>query len=480
LIRAGVLGLALGASLAFAGQADDVYRSTAHGGLDGGVSRTSTVPKGHCLQCHVRQLSPGGAPKALFTTNDNTLCFLCHDTATPSGTFGGQALYTTSAHWGSGAMLWPGPTPAARPPGDEGKCLNCHTPHGARDARGLIADQVQVREESLCLACHDATGPSRKNINGEVGKFKAHNPGLYVQKHVAGESSPAAFASGAARHVECPDCHNPHRAMGPDGGAVAILAGVSRVRFDWTGGNQFTFLTNGDSSSPVKEYEICFKCHSSWTTLDAGQKDKAYELDPRAGSFHPVVAPGTNTNTAIMNANLAGGTGLPHLTTTSLVECSDCHASDAMPLTITSVSGYQGAVPRGPHGSNISAAGYSTALLRARYKITGSPGTLTTDAELCGICHSLAFTTSGTATTRFGALNHHRSIGLCSECHSDLHGARLGQQPTNASYSRLVNFASTVTGPSGTGAPSWTAKGATGNGSCNLTCHGTQHSPKSY
>jgi predicted CXXCH cytochrome family protein len=469
LMRAAILASTVLASLALAGQADDVYRFTAHGSTDAGVLRSNAAPRGHCLQCHVRQLSPGGAAKALFTTNDNALCYTCHDTANASGTYGGPALFLTSAHWSSGRMLWPGPTPAARSAGEQGKCLNCHAPHGAKDGLGLIQDLANVREQSLCLTCHDATGPSVKNVLIEVQKRSAHNPVLYTGKHVAGESSPAAFAAGTQRHVECTDCHNPHRAVGPDGGAAQILAGASRVRFSPASGARFTYLTNGDTSSVVKEYEVCFKCHSSWTTLPAGAADKAAEFDPATPSFHPVVAAGTNPNTAIINANMAGGTGLPHLTATSIVECQDCHASDSLPLTVSSVSSYVGTIARGPHGSNVNAdAGYSGHLLRARYKVTGTPGTLTTDAELCFICHSSAFSNT---TSHFNQLGHHQSLNprpLCGECHANLHGS--------AANPALITFAADVTG-----ARTFVRNtGANNSGSCTLSCHGMNHNALRY
>jgi predicted CXXCH cytochrome family protein len=365
-------------------------------------------------------------------------------------------------------MLWPGPTPAARTAGEQGKCLNCHAPHGAQDGLGLIQDLTQVREQSLCLTCHDATGPSVKNILIEVQKRAAHDPVLYTGKHLAGESNPAAFAAGTQRHVECTDCHNPHRAVGPDGGAAQILAGASRVRFSPGGGTRFTYLSNGDTSSTVKEYEVCFKCHASWTTLPAGAADKAAEFDPAAPSFHPVVAAGKNPNTTIMNANLAGGTGLPHLTTASVIECQDCHASDSLPLTVSSVSSYVGAIARGPHGSNVNAdAGYSGDLVRARYKVTAATNynPTNTDAELCFICHSSAFSAT---TSHFTEKNHHKGIGLCNECHANLHGS--------AANPALITFAADVTG-----ARTFVRNtGAANSGSCNLTCHNVNHNPYRY
>ncbi len=477
------LGVAVASSLALGGQSDDVYRATAHASPSSGVARVSTSPRGHCRQCHVRQEAPWTQPKALFTTNDNALCLSCHASANASGTFGGPVAYASSAHSNSGRMLWPGPVPAPRLVGDEGKCVNCHAVHGAEDGLGLVPNLTQLREESLCLTCHDATGPSMKNILIEVQKRVAHAPMSTTGRHVPGESSPGSFAAGATRHVECPDCHNPHRAYGPDAGSSQMLAGASRVRFEYDGG-AFAFLPNGDTS-PMREYEVCFKCHSSFTTLPAGARDKAAELDPRAASFHPVVGRGTNATTA-MASSLAGGTGLPHLTVSSLIECQDCHASNALPLTVSVASAYVGTTARGPHGSSIAPdagyAGYAGALVRARYRTSGSVSSPTTDFELCFICHASApFTGSGSTATNFGEHRKHMSQGLlCNECHDDLHGTSLSSQVANRSYSRLVSFALSVTGSSGTGAPSWTAKTSGANGSCSLRCHGKTHTSFTY
>lgn len=464
-------GLGLLCSLvAWGAPGDDVFRLTAHGNRDAGVTRVVGLDRGHCLQCHVRQTSPWAQPFALFTANDNTLCFSCHAATNSTGTWGGQAAFTSSAHWSSGQMVWPGPTPGARPAGDQGKCVNCHAPHGAKDAVGLVPDLGQVREEGLCLACHDATGPSVKNILGETQKASGHKPAATSGRHTPGESSPTAFAWGSTRHVECVDCHNPHRASYGDAGSLAPLAGASRVLYAWDGGNTFTFLSNGDLT-PMQQYQVCYKCHSSFTTLDAGTKDLSRQFDPRAPSFHPVVAPGTNATTAMANS-LAGGTGLPHLTVGDVIECQDCHASDALPLTVSRVGLYLGSTPRGPHGSN------NPKLLRAAYRTTGAATSSSSANALCFICHSSApFTSGSSAATNFSLHAKHATIGLCSDCHADLHGTRLSSGTQDGGFLRLVSFSAAVT--SSGGRLLWTPK-TTGNGSCTLTCHGQGHSPETY
>ena len=126
--------------------------------------------------------------------------------------------------------------------------------------------------------------------------------------------STSSVASPTAT-AECTDCHNTHIAtldvVGPDddrldgvrspdvdlgrgGDATAPQAPRRRIRFlDGTAGSQ-----------PTREYEICLKCHSGFTTLlpsNAGQPpsrhalDKGVEFNPSNASYHPVEAAGTNT-----------------------------------------------------------------------------------------------------------------------------------------------------------------------------------------
>ena len=218
---------ALGAVLALATTAragDLVFHLTAHGNVTAGVNRLSGVPRGHCLQCHPERQTPVLSSPVLFTVNNNTLCFTCH-AATGAGQFyAGQTAYASSSHATSANMYWPGPTPVARPATDAGKCLNCHTPHGARDAQGLISNLERFREEAACLGCHDATGPASTNISAELAKRAAHPVATVTGVHLVGESAATAFGTGK-RHAECVDCHNPHA-----GTAAGPLTGTSQVR----------------------------------------------------------------------------------------------------------------------------------------------------------------------------------------------------------------------------------------------------------
>ncbi len=141
----------LAAGPARAGQGEVVFHLTRHGNSTSGVNRLSTVAVGHCMQCHpTRATAPFAQAHILFAPNDNALCSTCHSAAGAAGVYQGPTAFNTSLHWTSGRLQWPGPTPPARPAGDEGKCLNCHTPHGTKDAAGLVPDQAIAREQALC------------------------------------------------------------------------------------------------------------------------------------------------------------------------------------------------------------------------------------------------------------------------------------------------------------------------------------------
>ena len=134
------------------------------------------------------------------------------------------------------------------------------------------------------------------------------------------------------------------------------------------------------TTSATKEYEICLKCHSSWA-LDFGQNTTALGGPPNVPSghqngtavaetnvaldfnsgqlgYHPIFAPGLNQPTAVTyagwntnaaftrvdNTGSSSTFGLSNTFTTgwfkeSLLQCSDCHASNST------------SDPLGPHAS---------------------------------------------------------------------------------------------------------------------------------
>ncbi len=478
ILSAALLLMGTGAA---AGAGDVVYQQTAHGNSTTGVNRVGAIPTGHCAQCHATRTLPLSIPNMLFAPNDNGLCVACHGGVGKSA-YLGPAAYTATAHWTSMKMLWPGPVPAARPISDQGKCLNCHTPHGKKDGQGLVPDLGYVREEALCLACHDSNGPASSNISAELAKASSHPVTTIVGKHTSTESTAGSTYAAPNRHAECVDCHNPHAATG-----TAKLAGVPRVAVtNGAAGSTPTFtLRPASDPTAVTEHELCFKCHSAYTTLPAGRTDKAVELNPANESFHPIEGPGKNT-TAAMAASLLGGTGSPKLTPTSVITCSDCHNSEAIPLTVSTVSAYTGAAPSGPHGSNAAAGStvLSAALLRASYRVSpkSGGGYVPTESTLCFICHASGpfadNSKNSRSDTNFRLHGFHMGKGtLCAECHSTTHGNRLAPWASNRTYSRLVSFSANVKGTGGAATePAWTLS----TRRCTLSCHGMNHSGEGY
>lgn len=347
-----------------------VFAESAHGDRLTGVMRDATMPRGSCRQCH--EEVQARHPKGLWQRNDNELCFTCHAIEKLLGSYPGRGLYEQSSHGTDPRFVWPGPFPPARRELDmAGKCLNCHDPHGKQDRSGIIPSLLIARQESLCLSCHDGD-PSAQDIARELRKPYRHMGGSGAHRaDEAAKADPYAY-QGGNRHVECSDCHNAHAVAGD----VAVapnaprtsrrLARVSRVGV-MNGGPgtvpRYVFYPANDTSTQVLEYEICYKCHSSWIQQPPGQEDIALRLNINNASFHPVE--GTGRNLAIAPASFVNG-----MNAFSTISCSDCHGSDD-------------SESRGPHGSQFPN------LLRGAYQ-TRSPGMGSTPDDLCFRCHAFA------------------------------------------------------------------------------------------
>lgn len=332
--------------------------------------------EGECERCHTAHAEgqPAPQPKALIGPNDNQLCDRCHTTAWAGGSYAGTWLYAGSAHGSSRVMVWPGPDPPARIEADAaGKCVNCHDPHGREDAGGRIPRLANAREEKLCLTCHDGH-PAATDIRADLQKPFRHPASDYAGRHEGpGESLPEQFGVTplVRRHAECEDCHDPHvlrqdPALGPSGIAASTTTlGVSRVAvLNGPAGSPpaYAFLAGRDTlTPPVAEYQLCFKCHSSWTTQPAGQTDLARVLNPANPSYHPVEATGRNPG-------VSAAAFVPGWSASSLTRCGDCHGSDF-------------GTTRGPHGS------IHRHILRRPYVDSPAAREMTQD-ELCFACHS--------------------------------------------------------------------------------------------
>ncbi|HVO09256.1 MAG TPA: cytochrome c3 family protein [Vicinamibacteria bacterium] len=434
-------------------------RSTKHGDPQTGVSRTAEAPVGSCGQCHLPHGDPSGErhPFSLFAADDNALCGTCHNGAGALGSFPGMGPWDVSAHARSPHTVWPGPP--SRPSRDAGKCVNCHDPHGRADKDGLVPTMARARDAQLCLACHDGS-PALKDVERQVKKAYAH-PLLDTRagRHQADEAgNPARFGRGN-RHAACVDCHNPHRGrtqdqvrtQAPD--APENMTGISRVRVtNGAPGTAPVYRYAGpEDTSFAAEYEVCFKCHSSWTTRPAGQPDLALLFSTSNPSFHPVEAAGRNSHidaNAFVNGWSAG----------RLMYCSDCHGSDDPAVS-------------GPHGSSYRY------ILKGSYATTSTPSRVS-PTDLCFACHSWdtyanpRATAASLAASRWNPgkepSGHAFHVGTkgysCWACHES-HGSTLNPAlvATSGRLPGMASYQQTATG-----------------GQCTATCHTSRPGPRSY
>jgi hypothetical protein len=307
------------------------------------------------------------------------------------------------------------------------------------------------REENLCYACHDGS-PVAKNILGQFTKSYRHPTSDYSGRHAWTEGgNPTAYGT-ANRHAECEDCHNSHVATAdatvPTAPAASnVIRGVGRVAV--TNGAAgtipaYTYRASTDATGPITEYQMCFKCHSSWTTQPAGQSDTALQFNSNNPSYHPLEATGKNTNIN-PSSFVNGWTGL------SSMYCSDCHTSE------------DGTV-RGPHGSQYRY------LLKQPSIASGSSRTMAS-TELCFNCHSFdTYANNGATTTQWsysrfnspaqdeGHTKHlidHRAP--CYACHGSHGSATKPHLIVTGRNPGLNSYTETATG-----------------GSCSPTCHGTE------
>lgn len=250
---------------------------------------------GECTHCHEPHASfgtteplpssgsiedPLGGPNPYLGMADanQNLCWYCHESINFNPIYGGgvgfwsfyqgKLRYQESGHYSNTTMKNPGygagsPWPRTNRTSNiqYGHCLNCHTPHGIKEASGtpfdttavptsptnkhlavnnpevstdyLIPRQLIAWEEALCENCHKSTGEGgladAKDIKSQIAKLEGTGSGhpLHNVNEIGAASLPfsgrhsldneANPTSGSwnaysnnKRHVECVDCHNPH------------------------------------------------------------------------------------------------------------------------------------------------------------------------------------------------------------------------------------------------------------------------------
>jgi predicted CXXCH cytochrome family protein len=459
--RSRAIRLACAAALLAAvnASAGPAYESSKHGNPINGVLRLPEEGRGSCAQCHDEHASRGGTSnggpfnRALFTVDDETLCYECHSTEGGNQVYPGNVTWADSTHASSPDVYWRGPVPPPRDAVDAGKCINCHDPHGAEDGLGVVPSMLRLREESLCFGCHD--GIVATGVWNDFGKAFTH-PIDRSERHSASEGAsadPAQYDDSGAkarRHAECEDCHNPHVAREDPTTPIAPaaserLSGVSRIRtFNGPAGTRPGFEWRG-ATDPIDpfEYQLCFKCHSSWTSLPAGKPDLSLLTNPNNPSSHPIQGRGRNANVDPAAFELGWAWD-------SFVLCSDCHGSDDE-------------LVRGPHGS-------TNRFILRRPSITTPGLQAMSPGNLCFSCHRYDVygdPAASDATQRASRFNRPTGRG---------HAYHVGAQSVPC-YSCHVTHGSTTL-------PALIAAGRTpgiviytqsaGGGTCSPSCHASR------
>jgi len=425
------------------------------------------------------------------------------------------------------------------------KCAVCHRAHVAQ-APNLL---VKGSQSALCFECHGSGGQGAntdvesqytdtaipKNVPS-AREYYSHDAvdATPPVKHIRSELD--EFGGVTNRHSECADCHNSHKAGTTDSiqtatgwtasGRLAGVSGVSVANGAAGTAPTYTFLSGvtdtANEEDPVTntnpitlEYQLCFKCHSGFTTLTSNATlasgtppkvsqyalDKGVEFNPANPSFHPVEAAGKN-DTAAMTASLAGTSPskLWDFNVGSTIRCLNCHAGGSTDTTTSPPLPLPGAA-LAPHTSSnrgILLENYQDRVLKPFDPLSLTAAYSAGDFALCYLCHAEEpFAPGGTSSTKTNFKEHSRHLtmlagkgdpgtdidtagngggnAICAECHFRIHSTT--NEVGVAGGSRLVKFAPNVT-PYGTSL-AW-APGTTGSGSCTLTCHSHEHSGSTY
>jgi predicted CXXCH cytochrome family protein len=422
-----------------------------------------------CHDPHQMDIDPTALKFLVMSNSSSGLCTECHQktywSSNPSSHRTSTKAYTSAqgAHTAYGTVATNG-------------CEACHQPHtAAASARTLKAVEEATCGTASGSQCHGSSVIGL-NVTSEFDKAYRHptysvTPSVHDASESPGNPTYALPETSpvASRHAECPDCHNPHAsyaAAAVESKGSGAMAGV------WGIDGNGTMIQPSGVPPSVKEYEVCYKCHSSsankpqtsgspyppYPIRQIAQLDVGLEFDPANPSFHPVENRGKNDSVPSL---------IRGWTVNSIMLCSDCHNNDQGPKAAP----LAGTGPSGPHGSNVKH------LLLGRYDQDLEFQSESAQAyALCYKCHSR---TSILGNNSFKEHDKH-IVDLqspCSVCH-DPHGVS-ATQGTVVNNSHLINFDLRWVTPSSNGLLRFEDLGL-GRGRCYLTCHGEDHKPEIY
>ncbi|GBE06049.1 MAG TPA: cytochrome C [Nitrospirae bacterium] len=429
----------------------------------------------------------GGDDCSTFAKRINVMCDKCHE----------KINWTGSVHQTSGVAV-DNPVGETLPiPGltvAEAGCAACHKTHGGGGEPYLL----RKFEEETCFnrvgavastSCHGQTLSVTKSLNiyGVFLKLRGHPVISTSNKHtnldVLDDGNDLRWDIGSGnQHAECVDCHNPHQAKpgthndSPDASGwypLSVTANTNDVSDSILGvtgidhpnddplWDDIDLLSYRTMNSADKEYQICFKCHSSYalrnfstpvtvytlTVSGATITDQAWEFSRGNKSAHPVRVTLNNMLTGSSGTSTPGSYSPKALEPAQMgapwnqncgskcgnntMYCSDCHGAD----------NEDGTDPKGPHGSN------ENYMLKGpgQYWPTKSDGTTLWDLDdrstyssgglFCNNCHVLYDTSwkNNVHAQWSGKGNGHRYIA-CVGCHVAV--------PHGSKRSRLIGYRS--------------------------------------
>lgn len=401
------------------------------------------------------------------------------------------------------------------------QCSTCHSTHRGQ-SQALLTASSQTAE---CYTCHSAGGLGgaldTQSQFGAVPANDAATRSYYSHDLTAAGHTLASddqFAGSENRHSQCSDCHNPHSLTSdPDtytpstatwtvSGSYGPVPGVSVT--NGAAGSAPTYAVLNGSVNPVtSEYQLCFKCHSGYTTQLANdpahpsrdRTDLGVAFNPANLSYHPIEAAGKN-QTQKMADSLAGSSSYKiwNLTPGDTVRCVMCHtsgtASNTTPATANlsvHASANRGILIR-PYENRVlssrnafyDSAGFALCLTchaETPYANPSGPGAATaTNFEYHGL-HVAGISTRGRGGTDIDTAGAGQGNARCAECHFRTHSATQLVPGQTVSGTGLVSFAPDVQ-PLQIAVPKVGpkyVKTATG-GTCTLTCHGFNHTDTVY